>query len=148
MQSPGGERAIATDARLLFNRVLNGMLSRIHPTSPRQVVTRIGALLMVSALAGCAAQVVPAGPDTYSVSSSGAGFSTAGVRSRAYRAATDFCSKRGLVMVPVSFDAQGGVLGSRPPTADLVFRALRPGDPDIKRPNVETPTVIQRIQVR
>lgn len=97
---------------------------------------------------GCASQVVPAGPDTYTVSSSGAGFSTAGVRARAYKAANDFCAKRGLIMVPVSFDAQGGVMGQRPPTADLVFRALRPGDPEIKRPNMEGPNHIQRVQMR
>jgi hypothetical protein len=92
--------------------------------------------------------VVPCGPDTYSVSSSGAGFSTGGVRARAYKAANDFCSKRGLVMMPVSFDAQGGVYGQRPPTADLVFRALPPGDPEIKRPNVEGPQVVHRVLVR
>lgn len=91
---------------------------------------------------------MPAGPDTYTVSSSGAGFSTTGVRARVYRAASDYCTKRGLVMVPVSFDAQAGVLGQRPPSADLVFRALPPGDPEIKRPNVEGPNYIQRVQHR
>jgi len=116
--------------------------------APIWLIRTTTALLALSLFAGCAAQVVPAGPDTYTVSSSGAGFSTAGVRARAYRAANDFCAKRGLVMVPVSFDAQGGVLGQRPPTADLVFRALRPGDPEIKRPNVEGPNYIERVQHR
>lgn len=114
----------------------------------RRVLRATGALIVLACMLGCASQVVPAGPDTYTVSSSGAGFSSAGVRARAYQAANDFCAKRGLVMVPVSFDAQGGVLGQRPPTADLVFRALRPGDPEIKRPNVEGPNYIQRIQQR
>ena len=114
----------------------------------RPIISTAAALTVLSFFVGCAAQVVPAGPDTYTVSSSGAGFSTAGVRARAYRAANDYCQKHGLVMVPVSFDAQGGVLGQRPPTADLVFRGLRPGDPEIKRPNVEGPNYIQRIQNR
>ena|SRR5882724_5043132 len=110
-------------------------------------------LLTLSALAallcgGCASQVISAGPDTYMVSSSGAGFSTAGVRARCYRAANKFCEKRGLVMVPVSFDAREGELARRPPTANLVFRALKPGDPDIKRPNVETPDHIERTETR
>lgn len=102
----------------------------------------------IALLTGCASEVIPAGPDTFTVSSSGAGFSTAGVRARCYKAANAYCKKHGLVMVPVSFDAQGGVLGRRPPTADLVFRALKPGDPDIKRPNVETPNNIERIEIR
>jgi hypothetical protein len=78
----------------------------------------------------------------------GAGFSTGGVRSRTYAKANKFCTDRGLVFVPVSFDSQGSVLGERPPTADLVFRALPPGDPEIRRPNLEKPDHIQRIQVR
>ena len=114
----------------------------------KQILNTAGAAIAFSLLAGCAAEVIPAGPDTYTVASSGAGFSTAGVRAKTYRAANDYCQKRGLVMVPVSFDAQGGVLGQRPPTAELVFRALTPGDPEIKRPNVEGPNYIQRIQSR
>lgn len=116
--------------------------------TPRHIISTTCALILVSFFAGCAAQVIPAGPDTFTVSSSGAGFSTAGVRARTYRAANDYCTRRGLVMVPVSFDAQGGVLGQRAPTADLVFRALRPGDPEIKRPNVEGPNYIERVQHR
>jgi hypothetical protein len=54
----------------------------------------------------------------------------------------------GLVMVPVSFDSRPGELGRHPPSADLVFRALKPGDPDIKRPNVEGPDRIIRVQER
>jgi len=99
-------------------------------------------------LSGCTSGIIPAGPDTYMVSASGAGFSTGGVRAATYQKANRFCQERGLVMVPVSFDAQGGVYGRRPPTADLVFRALKPGDPEIKRPNVEGPQYIQRVQMR
>ena len=82
------------------------------------------------------------------ISAGGAGFSTGGVRASTYRKAQAYCAERGLVFVPVSFDSQPGVLGQRPPTADLVFRALRPGDPEIKRPNLEQPNHIQRIELR
>jgi hypothetical protein len=51
-------------------------------------------------------------------------------------------------MVPVSFDARGGELGKRPPLVDLTFRALPPGDPDIKRPILEAPDAIYRVQIR
>lgn len=92
--------------------------------------------------------VIPCGPDTYMVTSSGAGFGTAGVRTNCFEKANKFCAERGLVMVPVSFDARGGELGKRPPSADLTFRALRPGDPDIKRPVMEAPDAIYRVQIR
>ena len=51
-------------------------------------------------------------------------------------------------MVPVSFDAREGVYGQTAPSANLVFRALHPGDPEIKRPNLEGPDHIERVQVR
>lgn len=93
--------------------------------------------------------VISAGPDTYSVTSgASAGFSSAGVRAEVYNAANDFCAKHGLIMVPVSMDAQEGALGQHPPSATLVFMALKPGDPDIKRVNVEGPDSIHRIQNR
>jgi hypothetical protein len=86
-------------------------------------------------LTGCVStSVISSGPDTYMVSASGAGFATAGVRETVYRKANKYCEDRGLVMVPVSFKARPGELGRHPPSADLIFRALKPGDPDIDRP--------------
>ena len=94
-------------------------------------------------------EVISTGPDTYTVTSgTSIGFSSAGVRAEVYRAANEFCAKRALVMVPVSIDAREGELGRHPPSATLVFRALKPGDPDIKRVNVEGPDSIQRNQDR
>jgi hypothetical protein len=114
-----------------------------------RITSAIVALILSSLLVGCVSSgVIPAGPDTYMISAGGAGFSTGGVRASTYRQAEKFCSDRGLVFVPISFDSQPGVLGQRPPTADLVFRALRPGDPEIRRPNLEKPDYIQRIQNR
>jgi hypothetical protein len=103
-------------------------------------------------IAGCAGpEIVPAGPDTYTVSSGGGlGMTpaTAPQRAAAFKAANAFCAKRGLVMVPVSVDTKPGEIGRHTAEVDLVFRALRPGDPDIKRPAVEQPHYIQRVQVR
>lgn len=93
-------------------------------------------LALVAGLAGCvSSDVISTGPDTYMVTASGAGFSTAGVREKVYAKANAFCSSRGLVMMPVSFKAHEGELGRRPPNADLIFRALKPGDPAITRPD-------------
>jgi hypothetical protein len=86
---------------------------------------------------GCSSSgVISAGPDTYMVTASGAGFGTAGVREKVYGKANNFCAEKGLVMVPVSFKARPGELGRNPPSADLVFRALKPGDPAIGRPEI------------
>ena len=100
-------------------------------------------------VAGCSTGVVPAGPDTYMVSRSVSGFSTAGAaKAAAYREASEWCAKRGLVMVPISSDAQNPVTGQRMGHAELTFRALKPGDPEIHRANVESPNHTQRVQVR
>ena len=107
-----------------------------------------GATVLALLLSACTTDVLPCGPDTYTITSGGAGFSDAGVRTRVLTKANDFCTQRGLVMVPVSMDSERGVYGKKAPNATLVFRALRPGDPDIKRPNVEGPNSIVRLQVR
>ena len=103
-------------------------------------------------LSGCvSSDVISAGPDTYMVSASGAGFATAGVREKVYEKANAFCTARGLVMVPVSLKVVPGALGQRPPSADLTFRALKPGDPAIGRPDLtgddEALAATQRIKV-
>ena len=101
-------------------------------------------------IGGCASPgVIPAGPDTFTVSSGTSfGWSSANARAEAYALANKFCEERGLVMVPLSMDSIEGVTGRNTPNATLVFRALKPGDPDIKRVNVEAPDTIQRIQRR
>ena len=85
------------------------------------------------------------------VSASGVGFATAGVREKVYEKANQYCAKKGLVMVPVSFKARPGELGRHPPSADLVFRALKPGDPAIGRPEItdadESVAVTQNVRV-
>jgi hypothetical protein len=94
------------------------------------------AICLCSIQACVSSDVISTGPDTYMVSASGAGFATAGVREKVYKKANDFCAKKGLVMVPVSFNARPGVLAVHPPSADLIFRALKPGDPAIARPDL------------
>lgn len=100
-------------------------------------------------VAGCSSGVVPAGPDTYMVSRSVSGFSTAGAaKASAYREASAWCASRGLVMVPVAVDTQNPVTGQRMGHAELTFRAVKAGDPDVRRVNVESPDHTQRIQMR
>lgn len=98
-------------------------------------------------MAGCTTRIVPAGPDTYAVSSRGAGYSAAYTRSNAYEAADKFCRERGLVMVPLTMNAQDGAPFKQPST-ELIFRALKPGDPEIKRPSMDAVMPVQRVQIR
>ena len=88
--------------------------------------------------AGCAGgtRVVSAGPQTYSVSAEDElnwNTSTTPARDVAFRRANAYCTKRKLVMVPVTLDVRPGEMGERVGKADLVFRALKPGDPAIAR---------------
>lgn len=88
-------------------------------------------------VAGCAtSNIIPVGPETYMVTSSGAGFSSAGVREAVFEKANAFCTEKGLVMIPVSFKAEEGRYGQNAPNASLTFRALRSGDPAIQRPDI------------
>ena len=96
------------------------------------------AVAVVLAFSGCASgpRVAPAGPQTHTVSAEdGLNWDTRTIpaRERVFLAANRFCAKRKLVMVPVSLDVRPGEPGVRPATADLVFRALQPGDPAIGR---------------
>lgn len=109
-------------------------------------------VIVALALVGCASpKVVPAGPDTYSISIGGGmrfPRSSSGLRERAFQTASDFCAARGLVMVPVSVDQKPPMIGRSTASIDLVFRALPPGDPDIRRPDIESPDVKVRIERR
>lgn len=104
----------------------------MHRTSPFLVLSL--ALLVASCASG--PQVVSAGPQTYSVSAEDElkwNATTVPARELVFGAANQYCAKRKLVMVPVSLDVRPGEIGVRTATADLVFRAMRPGDPEIGR---------------
>ena len=93
-------------------------------------------LVFVAALALTACgtgQLIQTGKDTYSVTSSGAGFSTDGVKADVYGAANEHCRKQSREMVEVSLKTQDGALGRNPPSADLTFKCLVKGDPEIQR---------------
>lgn len=92
-------------------------------------------LSLCAALAGCSTGVVPMGSQTYSVSFGGKpGLrSGQGERAQCYRAAHAYCADRGLVMVPVEETVSPAIFGGRTASASLTFKALRAGDPEIKR---------------
>ena len=56
-------------------------------------------LCVVTILSGCGASVVPAGPDTYMISTTEIGLTQGGrAKAEAYRKADEWCRARGLVM--------------------------------------------------
>lgn len=106
-------------------------------------------LCLVALLSGCASSVVPAGPDTYMISTTEVGLTQGGrAKAAAYRKADAWCKARGLVMVPVAVDQHAAEPFGRYGGAELTFRALKPGDPEIQRTNVEKPDHTQRVQLR
>lgn len=74
--------------------------------------------------------------------------SAAKAKADCYQKASAWCTARGLVMVPISSDAQDPIAARKPGSAELTFRALKPGDPDIKRVNIEAPDITKRIEIR
>ncbi|MDA7522724.1 hypothetical protein N8577_04730 [Akkermansiaceae bacterium] len=69
-------------------------------------------------------------------------------KAKAYRIATEWCEKRGLVMVPIAVDQHSAEFMGRYAGAELTFRALKPTDLEIKRINIERPDHVQRIERR
>lgn len=109
----------------------------------------IFSLATLALLNSCASHVVPAGPDTYMVSATEVGLTQGGrAKAKAYRIANEWCKKRGLVMVPIAVDQHSAEFMGRYGGAELTFRALKPGDPEIKRTNIERPDHVQRIEMR
>ncbi len=116
----------------LARRRFTGKTRRMKWCSP------LCACASILLLAGCATgpRVVASGPSTYSISAEDGlrwNTTTRPAREIAFETANRYCIKRKLVMVPVSLDVHPGEIGVRTATADLVFRALPPGDPRIER---------------
>jgi hypothetical protein len=99
----------------------------------------IGAVLLaVGLLAGCASvsPIMPVGPDTYMVSTTAPAAGGGNLKAELYQKAGEFCASQKKVLMPVavaSSDASFGKKGS----AELTFRCLCEGDPELKRPSAE-----------
>lgn len=102
-------------------------------------------LVLVSCITS---KVTPCGPNTYTVSGLGVGFSDGGTRTRTLEAANKFCEERGLVMVPIDIDSRRGEYMRSEPTTNLVFKAVKPGDPAIRDYQARTPDQVLRVEHR
>ena len=89
-------------------------------------------LLSLVLITGCMSSVTPAGPNTYYLSKGSLPIwmSAANAQADCYEQANTWCAKRGLVMVPVTSNADPSRFGHAG-SAAITFRALKPGDPAI-----------------
>jgi hypothetical protein len=85
--------------------------------------------------------VVPMGPDTYMIANSEWGFSSGGYqKAKILQEASDYCHSLGKEMLPIS-SKQDDLRFGRTPSAEVQFRCLPAGDPDLKRPTLEPSSV-------
>jgi hypothetical protein len=102
------------------------------------------AALTVALLTGCSSGPVSIGRDTYLVSNTGAWSwsSGAALRGDLYREANTFCRSQGKELMPDrSASINGGF--SQFAQAEVQFRCLAQGDPDLGRPRLRSePNVI------
>lgn len=106
--------------------------------------TKLSCALTILLLSGCASGIVPIGPDTYMMSDTGAWSWSSGSNLKAgiYRDAYAFCLKKGKEMMPVSTD-QTDANFSTFAHAEVQFRCLAKGDPELRRPTMEeTPDIV------
>lgn len=107
------------------------------------------ALILTLTTAACASHtgVMPAGTDTYMVSNQGwiSTQSEGELLAASYKEASAYCASIGKKFVPVSSASRAGTFGRGYPEANLTFRCVSEGDPELARP-VMTPTPTVRIE--
>ena len=108
------------------------------------------ASIMLSACATTSgtADIVPIGKDTYMVGRPGGFFTISGgeVKAQLYRDANIFCRSQGKNLMPVSSESRNAAAYTYA-TAELQFRCLADGDPDLGRPNMKArPDVTIEVQ--
>jgi hypothetical protein len=112
----------------------------------RSVVLMLVAVVLV--VAGCAhSGVVPIGPDTYMVANSEWGFTSGSVqKAKVMKEASDYCISLGKQMLPIS-TSQNDVAFGKTPAAEVQFRCLSDGDPELRRPTLQpVPTTVIETQ--
>lgn len=95
----------------------------------------VASLLLGFALCGCATDPVPMGRDTYLVADTGAWLWSSGAVLKAglYQKANRFCGREGKELMPVNTGQNDGDFSTFA-HAELQFRCLASGDPELRRP--------------
>lgn len=89
-------------------------------------------------LAACAhSGVVSIGPDSYMIANSEWGFTSGSVqKAKVMKEASEYCSSIGKLMLPIS-TSQNDVSFGKTPAAEVQFRCLSQGDPELQRPTLQ-----------
>ena len=89
-------------------------------------------------LTACAhSGIVPTGPDTFMIANSEWGFSSGGYqKAKVMKEASEYCKSQGKEMLPIT-TSQNDVSFGKTPAAEVQFRCLSPGDPELKRPMLQ-----------
>jgi len=94
-------------------------------------------ITLIAFLTGCASSgVVPMGQDTFMISKqSSTGFHSAGsVKADIFQEGSAYCASQGKEFQPVNDHGVDGVPGRSFASAEVQFRCLSKGDPELRRP--------------
>jgi hypothetical protein len=103
--------------------------------------------ILACVLASCAAStgILPAGPDTYTVTERFAPARGGGTEAQrvAMTESNNFCEQLGKKFFPLNMGEAGRQTTSGPTGYSVTFRCLAPGDPELTRPRFQqTPDVV------
>jgi hypothetical protein len=109
------------------------------------MLKKVGSLASAVLLTACAttggtvSDIVPIGKDTYMLARPGGFFTISGgeVKAQLYRDANEFCRSQGKTLMPVSSSSRDSA-PARFANAELQFRCLAEGDPDLGRPTMKS----------
>ena len=109
---------------------------------------RIWWIVVCAALGGCTSStgILPAGPDTYTISERFAPIWGGGVEAQrdVFMRANEFCAQQGRQFVPINIGRAGDVTGY-----GVTFKCLLPNDPAIGKLQIQqTPNIIVEQRAR
>lgn len=113
----------------------------------KRAIFTLGFALILSACASSGGPV-PIGPDTYMLAKPGDFLTVSGgsVKADLYREAGQFCAGQNKNLMPVSTDSRDAGV-ARYASAEIQFRCLATGDPELKRPTMNIAPDV-RIEVK
>ena len=102
----------------------------------KQLVVIVTALTLTAC--GSVSEVVPIGRESFMVESHGVAGNGASAteKAKAFQTATAHCTKLGKEFQPISTSQTEAGWG-RPPSAEVQFRCLQIGDPELQRPTLQ-----------
>jgi len=145
---PQGFRAANTYAAPSINTIIGTGMKGLVGMKAKLLGAAALSLGSAAVLVGCAAStgVLPAGPDTYTLSETFSPARGGGTEAQreALTKANDFCAEKGRVFVPVTMGQSGALYNPNGPTGYTVtFRCLLPTDPAVATYRIQqAPNVI------